>query len=46
MLWKCTSKDQVRKIIFFFHTSRSKNFFLDFSGWKTNKHFSILFQTP
>jgi len=37
ILWKCNWKDQVRQIIFFFHTQRPKTIF--------DPTISILFQT-
>jgi len=45
ILWKCRSKDQVWKIIFFFHTKRPKKFFSDFSSLENDEFFSTLFQT-
>jgi len=42
------SKDQVWKIISFFHIKRPKQkvLFQTFSGWKMIKLLSILFKTP
>jgi len=46
ILWKCMSKDQTWKIIFFFHTNRPQNFFPYFSRMENDQIFSMLFQTP